>query len=688
MKILLIEDDTRLLALEKQVLEEENHTVDTAADGDTGLELALRGTYDVAVIDWMLPGRDGPAICRAVRAAHLPTALLLLTARTQVEDRVAGLDSGADDYLSKPFSFDELLARVRALSRRFTIPSGDSFELRAGDLVMDLRAHTARRIRFPARALRHGMEAARIPDAPSGPVAHPAAGFGLRLVLRMRDPAVDGRRVHLLSARQTPPAGRARSDRDRARCRLPAEGVMFRFLRLRLTLLYLLGALLLVAAVGAAVYVLLQERYRTSIDLALEHRAALALHEVGEALPAALAQGELEWYAERGGNPPAATPYETEKEDAGENDNEETEASATPIVSPAGLWHAGEVEFDAELSPISLTAVRTDGGTDSITGGKNIFFDPSAIDPAVLHGIDFRTAVDSSGQRIRLLSLRLTGVPGYTALQVGRSLEDQDRILADLVKGLLEWGVVFALIMAAVSWWLSGRALRSAQIAWDKQQAFIAHAGHELRTPLTMIRAAAEITQRKLPDGDSRRGPVGAIIAEADRMGGLVGDLLLLSRLDARALRVDLRPVDLAPLLGELSVSFGRVAGERGVTLNAGPVHGKIQADDGRLRQVLLILLDNALRHAPEGSAIEIESSAAGRKVLLLVRDHGAGIPPEDLPHLFDRFYRGRGEKPESGSGLGLAIARELVEAMHGKIRIASGPGIGTTVTVELNAAE
>jgi DNA-binding response OmpR family regulator len=145
MRILLIEDDSRLLRLEKQVLEEEGHTIDTAADGDTGLELALRGTYDVAVIDWMLPGRDGPAICRAVRAAHLPTALLLLTARTQLEDRVAGLDSGADDYLAKPFAFDELLARIRALSRRFLDPTGDSFELRVGDLVMDLRAHTARR---------------------------------------------------------------------------------------------------------------------------------------------------------------------------------------------------------------------------------------------------------------------------------------------------------------------------------------------------------------------------------------------------------------------------------------------------------------------------------------------------------------------------------------------------------------
>ncbi len=149
MRILLIEDDSRLLRLEKQVLEEEGHTVDSAADGDTGLELALRGTYDVAVIDWMLPGRDGPAICRAVRAAHLPTAMLLLTARTQLEDRVAGLDSGADDYLSKPFAFDELLARIRALSRRFLDPAGDSFELRAGDLVMDLRAHTARRGNSP-----------------------------------------------------------------------------------------------------------------------------------------------------------------------------------------------------------------------------------------------------------------------------------------------------------------------------------------------------------------------------------------------------------------------------------------------------------------------------------------------------------------------------------------------------------
>lgn len=145
MRILLIEDDKRLTVLTRKVLEREGFRVDTAYDGDIGLEMALRGTYDVAVIDWMLPGRDGPAICRAIRSARLPIALLVLTARTQVEDRVAGLYSGADDYLCKPFSYEELIARIHTLGRRYTAPAADARELRVGSLVMDLHSHTARR---------------------------------------------------------------------------------------------------------------------------------------------------------------------------------------------------------------------------------------------------------------------------------------------------------------------------------------------------------------------------------------------------------------------------------------------------------------------------------------------------------------------------------------------------------------
>jgi two-component system OmpR family response regulator len=145
-RVLVVEDDRKLARLVARVLGGEGIDVDLAHDGDDGTEHALRGTYDVLVVDWMLPGRDGPSLCRAVRANRVPVGILLLTARGQLEDRVLGLDSGADDYLCKPFAFEELLARVRALSRRHTaVAPADCWELRHEDLVLDLRARSARR---------------------------------------------------------------------------------------------------------------------------------------------------------------------------------------------------------------------------------------------------------------------------------------------------------------------------------------------------------------------------------------------------------------------------------------------------------------------------------------------------------------------------------------------------------------
>jgi two-component system OmpR family response regulator len=145
MRVLVIEDDRRLARVLASFLSSAAIAADFAHDGETGLEMALREIYDVAVVDWMLPGRDGPSICRAVRAARVPTALLMLTARGQIEDRVSGLESGADDYMIKPFDLQEFLARIRALGRRFTPLAGDTSELRWGDLVLDLRVRTAHR---------------------------------------------------------------------------------------------------------------------------------------------------------------------------------------------------------------------------------------------------------------------------------------------------------------------------------------------------------------------------------------------------------------------------------------------------------------------------------------------------------------------------------------------------------------
>jgi DNA-binding response OmpR family regulator len=142
--ILVVEDERRLANLIRRALEEEGHVVDVAHDGAEGLDVATATDYDLLVLDLMLPHLDGIEIAKRLRASDNDVRILMLTARDAVEDRVLGLESGADDYLMKPFSFSELLARVRALARR-QIQAQVETELRSGSLVLDLARHEARR---------------------------------------------------------------------------------------------------------------------------------------------------------------------------------------------------------------------------------------------------------------------------------------------------------------------------------------------------------------------------------------------------------------------------------------------------------------------------------------------------------------------------------------------------------------
>src|SRR5207253_11095188 len=117
MHILVVEDEQRLAYLLRRVLLEERHTVDLAHDGNTGLDLALSDTYDVVILDIMLPGIDGVEVCRQMRAERVMSPVLMLTARGSIEDRVTGLNVGADDYLTKPFAMDELLSCINSMLR-------------------------------------------------------------------------------------------------------------------------------------------------------------------------------------------------------------------------------------------------------------------------------------------------------------------------------------------------------------------------------------------------------------------------------------------------------------------------------------------------------------------------------------------------------------------------------------------
>ncbi len=144
MHILVIEDERRLANLVRRALQEEGHKVEVSNDGAEGLDMAEATGYDLLVLDLMLPHLDGVEICRRLRSTGSDVRILMLTARDTVEDRVAGLEAGADDYLVKPFSFTELIARVRALARRQIQPQVE-IELTSGDLVLDLQRHEARR---------------------------------------------------------------------------------------------------------------------------------------------------------------------------------------------------------------------------------------------------------------------------------------------------------------------------------------------------------------------------------------------------------------------------------------------------------------------------------------------------------------------------------------------------------------
>jgi len=135
MRILVIDDDRRLCTVIKRGLLEEAYAVDLAYDGEEGEYLAEVNPYDVIILDIMLPNKDGIQVCRELRAKKINTPILMLTAKDTVEDRVKGLDTGADDYLIKPFSFNELLARVRALLRREG--TSKSPELQVGDLILN-----------------------------------------------------------------------------------------------------------------------------------------------------------------------------------------------------------------------------------------------------------------------------------------------------------------------------------------------------------------------------------------------------------------------------------------------------------------------------------------------------------------------------------------------------------------------
>jgi signal transduction histidine kinase len=233
------------------------------------------------------------------------------------------------------------------------------------------------------------------------------------------------------------------------------------------------------------------------------------------------------------------------------------------------------------------------------------------------------------------------------------------------------------------------RMTEELELSAQQRRNLTSDVAHELRTPLHIIQGNLE----GVLDGvyEPSVDHIEATLDETRLLSRLVDDLQTLSLAEAGQLALKLEPVNVAELLSDVGTSFSGQAEAAGIDLQVKTEQGDepmvIQADAGRLDQVLNNLISNALRHTPRGGLITLLAEPLEERVRIQVRDNGEGIPAEDLPHVFDRFWRGdrsRSRVVGSGSGLGLAIARQLVGAHHGQITVESQPGEETIFTIEL----
>jgi len=213
----------------------------------------------------------------------------------------------------------------------------------------------------------------------------------------------------------------------------------------------------------------------------------------------------------------------------------------------------------------------------------------------------------------------------------------------------------------------------------------VANVSHELKTPLAAIKGLLELLQGGGVDTKHREEFLGLMEVESARLERLVEEQLQLARLDSGAIPLERERFDLDALVDGVVASRLPLAEAAGVELTArNDVFAAIDADPARIEQILLILLDNALRHTPSGGSIVVSARRNVTEARLAVADTGEGIPADEQPFVFDRFYRGDPSREGRSAGLGLAIARGLAEAHGGRIEVVSAPGVGSTFTVHI----
>lgn len=360
------------------------------------------------------------------------------------------------------------------------------------------------------------------------------------------------------------------------------------------------------------------------------------------------------------------------------------------------LFMDGELRFgdelQPELRPQALALIGDNSAlrnTDKVIGANLATFDEPA-------SIGQERAVSNEQTEFLVTGRRLTWQGEVIGeLYVGKQVSEQHRLLRDLLRFLVVLAGAFFVLALWLSHYLSLRAIRQAALSYERQRQFAADASHELRTPLAVLQTSLDALQMEERIADPElsfvRRTIEGMRTEVSSMTKMIAGLLSLARAETIAKGLPDESFGVSNAAEAAVQPLRAMARDKRIDLSVDAPDGwMVRGDKERLKQLIVLLADNALKYTPEQGRVRISLSEAAhrrsRRIVLKVQDNGVGIAPEDLPRIFDRFYRQdqARQRAIAGHGLGLAIARSLVDAAGGTIRIDSKIGAGTTFEVRL----
>ena len=299
-------------------------------------------------------------------------------------------------------------------------------------------------------------------------------------------------------------------------------------------------------------------------------------------------------------------------------------------------------------------------------------------------------APDWIREALATLPVDRSGAKGgvYVAAVVADRLELEHEY-ASLIRAFAAAALVALLLVAGGGYVLTRQSTAPIERSMEQMRRFMADAAHELRTPITLLRTRADVAVGQAREPTRDTATFQAIEREAGRLGAIVGELLMLARADAGERPVTRDVLYLDDAAAGAVEAARTLAEHKRVSVEVGTFEeARITGDPALVRELLLIVLDNAIKFTPTGGRVRLDVSVQDGRAALAVTDTGIGIPADQLPHVFERFYRGDAARRQAeGAGLGLAIARWIAEVHGARIDIGSEPGVGTRVTLRFPLA-